>query len=58
MVGAVIPGWQATLQAMPAGTHWEVWIPAALAYGNAPRQSQTPQSRTQGGEQLRLIKRK
>ena len=33
MVGAVIPGWQAALQAMPAGSHWEVWIPAALAYG-------------------------
>ena len=33
MVGAVIPGWQLALQAMPAGSHWEVWIPAELAYG-------------------------
>ena len=32
-VGAVVRGWQAALQAMPAGSHWEVWIPAALAYG-------------------------
>ncbi len=32
-VGGVIPGWQAALQAMPAGSHWEVWVPAALAYG-------------------------
>ena len=33
MLGAVIPGWQAALQLMPAGSHWEVWIPAGLAYG-------------------------
>ena len=33
MLGAVIPGWQAALQLMPAGSHWEVWIPAELAYG-------------------------
>ena len=33
MVGGVIPGWQAALKAMPTGSHWEVWIPAALAYG-------------------------
>ena len=33
MVGGVIRGWQMALQAMPAGSHWEVWIPAALAYG-------------------------
>ena len=32
-LGGVIPGWQAALQAMPQGSHWEVWIPAALAYG-------------------------
>ena len=30
---AVIPGWQAALQLMTVGSHWEVWIPAALAYG-------------------------
>ena len=33
MVGGVIQGWQAALKAMPKGSHWEVWIPAALAYG-------------------------
>ena len=33
MVGGVIPGWQAALKAMPTGSRWEVWIPAALAYG-------------------------
>ena len=33
MLGAVIPGWQAALQRMPVGSHWEVWIPAQLAYG-------------------------
>ena len=33
MVGGVIRGWQEALQAMPKGSRWEVWIPAALAYG-------------------------
>ena len=33
MLGAVIPGWQAALRLMPVGSHWEVWIPAELAYG-------------------------
>ena len=33
MVGGVIPGWQEALQAMQKGSRWEVWIPAALAYG-------------------------
>ena len=33
VVGGVIPGWQAALMAMPTGSRWEVWIPAALAYG-------------------------
>ena len=32
-LGGVIPGWQLALQAMRQGAHWEVWIPAALAYG-------------------------
>jgi len=32
-VGQVIPGWQQVLQLMPAGSKWEVWIPASLAYG-------------------------
>ena len=33
MRGAGIPGWQAALQLMQVGSHWEVWIPAELAYG-------------------------
>ena len=33
-VGQVIPGWQQALQLMPAGSKWEVWIPASLAYGD------------------------
>ena len=33
MLGAVIPGWQSALKLMPIGSHWEVWIPAELAYG-------------------------
>ncbi len=33
MLDAVIPGWQAALRKMPVGSHWEVWIPAVLAYG-------------------------
>ena len=33
MLGAVIQGWQAALRLMPVGSHWEVWIPAELAYG-------------------------
>ena len=33
MLGAVIQGWQAALRLMPVGSHWEVWIPAGLAYG-------------------------
>ena len=32
-VAGVIRGWQMALQAMPKGSRWEVWIPAALAYG-------------------------
>ena len=33
-VGQVIPGWQQALQLMQVGSHWEVWIPAGLAYGD------------------------
>lgn len=32
-VGQVIRGWQQALQLMNVGAKWEVWIPAALAYG-------------------------
>ena len=30
----VIPGWTEALQLMPAGSTWEVYIPAKLAYGS------------------------
>ncbi len=30
----VIPGWTEALQLMPAGSTWEVYIPAQLAYGS------------------------
>ena len=33
MLGAVIPGWQKALALMQVGSHWEVWLPAELAYG-------------------------
>ena len=32
-VSQVIPGWTEVLQLMPAGSEWEVYIPANLAYG-------------------------
>lgn len=32
-VSQVIPGWTEILQLMPAGSTWEVYIPANLAYG-------------------------
>lgn len=32
-VSQVIPGWTEVLQLMPAGSTWEVFIPANLAYG-------------------------
>jgi FKBP-type peptidyl-prolyl cis-trans isomerase FklB len=33
-VSQVIPGWTEALQLMPAGSTWEVYIPASLAYGS------------------------
>ncbi|STX28689.1 macrophage infectivity potentiator [Legionella beliardensis] len=32
-VSQVIPGWTEVLQLMPAGSTWEVYLPASLAYG-------------------------
>lgn len=32
-VSQVIPGWTEALQLMPAGSTWEVYVPASLAYG-------------------------
>src|SRR5256885_7671201 len=36
-VGGVIKGWTEALQLMPAGSKWELYVPADLAYG--PRQT-------------------
>lgn len=33
-VSQVIPGWTEALQLMPAGSTWEVYVPASLAYGS------------------------
>lgn len=33
-VGGVIPGWVEALQLMKVGSVWELYIPAALAYGD------------------------
>jgi FKBP-type peptidyl-prolyl cis-trans isomerase FklB len=33
-VSQVIPGWTEILQLMPAGSTWEVFVPASLAYGS------------------------
>ena len=30
----VIPGWTEALQLMPAGSTWEIYVPASLAYGS------------------------
>ena len=35
-VDQVIKGWTEVLQLMPAGSKWEVYIPADLAYGKQP----------------------
>ena len=32
-VTQVIPGWTEALQLMPAGSTWEIYVPANLAYG-------------------------
>lgn len=32
-VSQVIPGWTEALQLMPAGSTWEIFVPASLAYG-------------------------
>ena len=33
-VSQVIPGWTEALQLMPAGSTWEIYVPANLAYGS------------------------
>jgi FKBP-type peptidyl-prolyl cis-trans isomerase FklB len=35
-VGQVIRGWTEALQLMKPGAKWELYLPASLAYGNAP----------------------
>ena len=35
-VGGVIKGWREALQLMKPGAQWEIFVPAALAYGANP----------------------
>jgi len=32
-VSRLIPGWREALKLMPAGSHWQIFIPSKLAYG-------------------------
>lgn len=41
-VGAVIEGWTEALQLMKEGGTYRIWIPAALAYGDAPEHPEAP----------------
>jgi len=41
-LGEVIPGWREAILQMVAGEKVRVWIPAALAYGEAPRRRGVP----------------
>ena len=43
-VSGVIAGWVEALQLMPQGSKWEVYIPAALAYGDQGNQAIPPAS--------------
>lgn len=38
----LIPGWQEIVPMMTAGEKLEVWLPAALAYGDPPRKPHRP----------------
>ncbi len=40
----VIKGWQEVLQIMPAGSHWKVYIPSELAYGDQDQGTIKPYS--------------
>ena len=33
-IATMIPGLRAAMHEMPVGSHWQVWIPAGLAYGD------------------------
>ncbi|MDD8016922.1 MAG: FKBP-type peptidyl-prolyl cis-trans isomerase [Bacteroidota bacterium] len=43
-VSGVIPGWTEALQLMPVGSKWQVFVPAALGYGDRPAGSIPPGS--------------
>lgn len=43
-VGGVIAGWTAALQKMPVGSHWKLFIPSDLAYGEMGNRGIPPNS--------------
>jgi FKBP-type peptidyl-prolyl cis-trans isomerase FklB len=43
-VGGVIPGWTAALQHMAVGSHWKLFIPSDLAYGEQGNRGIPPNS--------------
>lgn len=45
-VNRLIPGWTEALQLMPAGSRWELFIPAELAYGKRSPSPAIPPSST------------
>ena len=41
-VDRLIPGWTEALQLMPAGSHWQLFVPAELAYGKRSPSAKIP----------------
>jgi FKBP-type peptidyl-prolyl cis-trans isomerase FklB len=33
-LAALVPGWRQAISLMPAGSHWQVWVPPAQGYGD------------------------
>ena len=45
-VNRLIPGWTEALQLMPEGSHWELFVPAELAYGKRSPSAKIPPNST------------